>query len=165
MLSRFSHVWLFVTLCSSVHGILQARILEWAPMPSSSGSSQDQTHISCVSCISRQILYCWASREAATFQFVLLNKDILWYRTFIISWNSQLCFNWLLFHQCECLCTVFYRLFELEFWWLDSITDSMYMTEQMLGECEGQGSLVHCSGSPRVRNDLVTEQQQHNNVG
>ena len=33
---------------SSVHGILQARILEWVPMPSSRGSSQprDQTWVS-----------------------------------------------------------------------------------------------------------------------
>ena len=38
---------------SSVHGILQARILEWTAMPSSRGSSQprNQTHIFCVSCI------------------------------------------------------------------------------------------------------------------
>ena len=35
-------------LGSSVHGILQARILEWVAMPSSRGSSQprDQTHVS-----------------------------------------------------------------------------------------------------------------------
>ena len=34
---------------SSVHGILQARILEWVAMPFSRGSSQprDQTHVSC----------------------------------------------------------------------------------------------------------------------
>ena len=34
---------------SSVHGILQARILEWVAMPSSRGSSQprDQTQVSC----------------------------------------------------------------------------------------------------------------------
>ena len=40
-------------LVSSVHGILQARILEWVAKPSSRGSSQprDQTHISYVSCI------------------------------------------------------------------------------------------------------------------
>ena len=40
----------------SVHGISQARILEWVAISSSNGSSQprDQT---CVSCISRQILY------------------------------------------------------------------------------------------------------------
>ena len=36
---------------SSVHGILQARILEWVAMPSSRGSSQprDQISVSCVS--------------------------------------------------------------------------------------------------------------------
>ena len=44
---------------SSVHGILQARIVKWVAMPFSRGSSQprDQTHISYISCISRQILY------------------------------------------------------------------------------------------------------------
>ena len=38
---------------SSVHGILQARILEWIAMPSSRGPSRarDWTRISCVSCI------------------------------------------------------------------------------------------------------------------
>ena len=38
---------------SSVHGILQARILEWVAMTSSRGSSQPRgwTHVSCVSCI------------------------------------------------------------------------------------------------------------------
>ena len=37
---------------SSVHGVLQARILEWVPMPSSRGSSRprDRTCVSCVSC-------------------------------------------------------------------------------------------------------------------
>ena len=41
---------------SSVHGILQASILEWVAMPSSRGSSQpkDQTHSSF---IGRQVLY------------------------------------------------------------------------------------------------------------
>ena len=40
---------------SSVHGILQAGILEWVAMPSSRGSScpRDQTHISWVCCIGR----------------------------------------------------------------------------------------------------------------
>ena len=38
---------------SSVHGILQARVLEWGAMPSSGGSSppRDWTHTSCVSCV------------------------------------------------------------------------------------------------------------------
>ena len=44
---------------SSVHGILQARIPEWVATPSSRGSSQprDRTHVSCISCIGRWILY------------------------------------------------------------------------------------------------------------
>ena len=44
---------------SSVHGILQARILEWVAKPSSGASSppRDQTSISYVSCIGRQVLY------------------------------------------------------------------------------------------------------------
>ena len=44
---------------SSVHGILQARILAWVAMPSSRGSSQprDLTHVPYVSCIGRQVLY------------------------------------------------------------------------------------------------------------
>ena len=44
---------------SSVHGILQARVLEWVAMPSSRGSSQprDGIHVSYVSYIGRQVLY------------------------------------------------------------------------------------------------------------
>ena len=35
---------------SSIHGILQARILEWVAMPSSRGSfpTKNQTHVSCI---------------------------------------------------------------------------------------------------------------------
>ena len=44
---------------SSVHGIPQARILQWVALPSSKGSSQlrDQTHLSCVSCTGEWVLY------------------------------------------------------------------------------------------------------------
>ena len=43
----------------SVHGILQARTLEWVAIPSSRGSSQprDPIYISHVFCIGRLILY------------------------------------------------------------------------------------------------------------
>ena len=66
-------LWLCTTLCdsvdcsppgSSVHGILQARILEWVAMPSSRGSSRpgDQTwFLQLLNC--RQILYHWAIKE------------------------------------------------------------------------------------------------------
>ena len=44
---------------TSVHGILQARILEWVVMPLSRGSSQpgDRTRVSYIACIGRWILY------------------------------------------------------------------------------------------------------------
>ena len=57
-----SHVRLSVTprtvaLCP--WDFFQARILEWVAISSSGGSSQprDGTHVSCVSCIGRQVLY------------------------------------------------------------------------------------------------------------
>ena len=51
---------------SSVHGILQARMLEWVAISSSRGSSppRDRTYISCISCTGRWILYYWATWEA-----------------------------------------------------------------------------------------------------
>ena len=60
---------------SSVHGILQARILEWVVIPVSRGSSwpRDGTHISWVSCISRQILYHWITWEA-----LIMIYDVFW---------------------------------------------------------------------------------------
>jgi len=51
---------------SSIRGSIPARILEWVAISSSKGSSSpsDQTHVSCVSCIGRHILYHWATRGA-----------------------------------------------------------------------------------------------------
>ena len=61
-------VWLFCNPMdcslpgSSVHGISQARILEWVAISFSSGSSppRDQT---CILCIGRWVLYHWAALE------------------------------------------------------------------------------------------------------
>ena len=52
---------------SSVHGILQARILEWVAISFSRGSSwlRDQIHSSCGSCPGRWILYHWTAEEAS----------------------------------------------------------------------------------------------------
>ena len=84
-LRRFTNIFTFIcpcvhakslqsclTLCdpvncslpgSSVHRILQARILEWVAVPSSRGSSQTRawTHFSCVSCIGRWVCCHWGS--------------------------------------------------------------------------------------------------------
>ena len=48
---------------SSVHGVLQARILEWAAFASSRGSSQP-TDPTQVSCIAGGFFTIWATREA-----------------------------------------------------------------------------------------------------
>ena len=51
---------------SSIHGIFPARILEWVAISYSRVSSRprDQTHISCILCIGRWILYHWTTWEA-----------------------------------------------------------------------------------------------------
>ena len=58
----------------SVHGILQARILEWVAISSSRGSSlpRDGT---CVCCIDRWVLYCSAAREAPMTNILYLLKE------------------------------------------------------------------------------------------
>ena len=80
-----SHVWLFATLMycslpgSTVHGILQARILGWVAISSSRGSSwlRDQVHVSLMCLLHcRQILYHWATGETMVVyicQYCILN--------------------------------------------------------------------------------------------
>ena len=48
---------------SSIHGILQARILEWVAISSSCGFSgpTDWTHVSWIFCLGRWVLYHWAT--------------------------------------------------------------------------------------------------------
>ena len=48
---------------SSIQGIFQARILEWVTISFSRRSSQPR-YQTCISCIGKRILYCWATREA-----------------------------------------------------------------------------------------------------
>ena len=48
---------------SSVHEISQARIPEWADISFSRESSRPRDR-TCISCIGRRILYCWAAWEA-----------------------------------------------------------------------------------------------------
>ena len=50
---------------SSVHGILQVRMLEWVAMPFSRGSSQlrDQTHVFCGSYTAGGFFYHWSTRD------------------------------------------------------------------------------------------------------
>ena len=59
---------------SSVHGILQARILEWVAMPSSKGSSQPRDR-TCISCIGRWVLYHLRHQGSPAYRVV--NKTVI----------------------------------------------------------------------------------------
>ena len=65
---------------SSVHGISQPRTMEWVAIPFSRASSwRDQT---CISCLGRQILYHWATREAPFMnRKTQNNKDVYFLQT------------------------------------------------------------------------------------
>ena len=56
---------------SSVHGILQARILEWVAMPYCRGTSQPRNQTR-VSCIAGRFFTSWATREAHSSLYNLL---------------------------------------------------------------------------------------------
>ena len=72
---------------SSVHEIIQARILEWVVMPSSRESSwpRNQTLISCVFCIADGFFTHWAVREAPVQYIIYLNASILYLWTLTTS--------------------------------------------------------------------------------
>ena len=83
-----SDVWLFCDPVdysspgSSIHGISQARILEWVAICFSRGSSRprDQIHVSCISCIGGRIsfFYHWATWEATWGGGKLVSKHQDW---------------------------------------------------------------------------------------
>ena len=88
MLSHFIHVWLcnpmeYSLPGSSVHGILQARILEWAAMPSSrtSSSPRDWTHTSFIA--GRFFTYqaAWKAPYIEIFTAKILNSNKRMFRT------------------------------------------------------------------------------------
>ena len=68
------------TSSSQCRGILQARILEWVVISSSRESSwlKDRTLISCISCIGRQIFYCWATNWSPQVRLIFFLDGIFW---------------------------------------------------------------------------------------
>ena len=70
---------------ASVHGISQARILEWVALSFSRGASQlrDWT---CISCIGRQILYQWATWEAQP--YIQSAQLLSHFRLFVTPWTA-----------------------------------------------------------------------------
>ena len=79
---------------SSVHEILQARILEWVSMPSSKGSSQprDRTWVSDVFCISRRLFF---------FYYLRLQRSPKYAHTCVLTSQScpTLVTPWTVAHQ------------------------------------------------------------------
>ena len=74
--------------CFSVHGIFQARILEWVAISFFRGSSQSKDHWACISCIGRWFLYNWATRKAPIKKLINLNvkkKSHLFYSFYMSS--------------------------------------------------------------------------------
>ena len=57
---------------STVHGIFQARIMEWVAISFSRGSSQPR-YQTCISCIGRRIIYHWATWEAHFSHRIIFN--------------------------------------------------------------------------------------------
>ena len=99
---------------SSVHGILQARVLEWVAIPFSRGSSRPRdwtqvshipgrrfnlwatrealTHVSCGSRIVGRFFYRWATREARFSYIYILSQIIFPLRLQNIE-SSSLCYT------------------------------------------------------------------------
>ena len=87
--------WLFVTPCpsgSSVHAILQTRILEWVaiPFPRGSPRPRDQTQ---VSCIASRFFTVWATREAPwckPYFPIKSHSEVLGIRTSIVRGHNSI---------------------------------------------------------------------------
>ena len=109
-----SQKWLgdfhFTSLCdstdcsppsSSVHGILQARIMVWVAISSSRGSSRprDGTHVSCVSCIGRQIFFFFFLTTSATWEAQHGLKATVNFFSFIIALSFSVVPRSLLFQK------------------------------------------------------------------
>ena len=65
---------------SPVHGISQARILQWVVISFSRGSSRprDWTHVSCVSCTEGRFFYLWVPGEAQHLRCIIILKISLY---------------------------------------------------------------------------------------
>ena len=98
VLSRFISVWLCDPMeCSlpdsSVHGILQARVLEWVAMPSSRGSSlpRDWTCISYLPLAPPQITALMMATQKHCFILEFLRLDVKFiFKSFLPLTNSHL---------------------------------------------------------------------------
>jgi len=110
---------------SSVHGILQARILKWVAMPFSRGSSRPRNRM-WVSCIAGSFLTDWAMRESFThiyplyFQIYIPNLSPV----YCLSSSTRYYNSWTVYHSSsnlasqEFVChTVITEMFKIDICW------------------------------------------------
>ena len=90
----------------SAHGIFQVRILEWVAISFSRGSSwlKDRT---CISCIGRRILDCWATRGAWLKPYLPFN-DFLNRKSFTFLFIYLWGLYWICCNIASVLCFVFF---------------------------------------------------------
>ena len=127
----------------------QARILEWVAISYSRGSSQcrDQTYISCVSYIGRQILYHCASWEALRLGEVVVLSNVQKSTSLV----GQIIKNLPSMQETHV------QALDRE----DSLEKEMLPTPVFLpGKSHGQRSLAGYMELQRVGHNLVTKQQQ-----
>ena len=82
---------------SSVHGIFQARLLEWVAISSVRGSSQPRgwTYISCIFWIGKWIVYQWATQEALWEGIKEGLLDWTFNKTSPRNWSLNLYIKWM----------------------------------------------------------------------
>ena len=133
----------------SVHGILQARILEWVTISFSRGSSRPRDWTR-VSCIGGRCFNLWATREALIlkyfgylmWRFNSLEKILMLGKTEGRRRREQQRMRWFGWHH---------QLNGHEF-------------EQALGDGEGQGNLVCCSPWGCKESDMTEQLNTNNNL-
>ena len=119
---------------SSVHGILQGRILEWIAISFSRGSSQsrDRTQVSCIAgrfftiWATREACLCWGLREYFFEDFFFSYMDNFW--------NLY----WICHNIVSVLCFVFFFFWPWHMWALSSLTTDWTCTLSI-----GRWSLNH----------------------
>ena len=84
---------------SSVHGILQARILEWVTISFSRGSSwpRDQTHVSCVTCIAGRFFTTEPHKNIVVYSYyIMFSAHSKWYKSLFtdLVWTLWYIFKW-----------------------------------------------------------------------
>ena len=146
---------------SSVHGISQARILEWVSISYSRGFSQprNRTHISCISCIGRQILYhCPPGYPFIGHYYSKTSVDLASSFLSFTSWSLSSPGLWSLQVIIQCINrvpklgdTTSLSLFTFMHWRRKWQPTPVFLP----GESQGRGSLVGCRLWGRAESDMT----------